>query len=123
MKIIINNSGEVPIYEQIVSQIKNSIISGELEPGEGLPSLRFLARELRVSVISTKRAYEELEREGYISSVPGKGSFVAEINQELLREEQYRKVEAYLGSAVEAARLAGISCRELKELVDTLYEG
>lgn len=122
MNIIISNSGEVPIYEQIVSQIKNSIISGELEPGEGLPSLRFLARELRVSVISTKRAYEELEREGYIRSVPGKGSFVAEVNQELLREEQYRKVEAYLGGAVEAARLAGISCRELKELVDALYE-
>ena len=94
MNIIISNSGEIPIYDQIARQIKNAVIAGELQPGEALPSLRFLAKELRVSVISTKRAYEELEREGYITSVPGKGSFVAKLNRELLREEQFRKVES-----------------------------
>lgn len=122
MNIIISNSGETPIYDQIARQIKNAIIAGEFRPGEALPSLRFLAKELRVSIISTKRAYEELEREGYITSVPGKGSFVAQINQELLREEQFRKVESYLGRAVETARLAGITCEEIEELVRTLYE-
>ena len=86
MNIIISNSGEIPIYGQIARQIKYAVIAGELQPGEALPSLRFLAKELRVSVISTKRAYEELEREGYITSVPGKGSFVAKLNRELLRE-------------------------------------
>ena len=91
MNIVISNSGEIPIYEQIASQIKSAVIAGEVKPGEPLPSLRFLAKELRVSVISTKRAYEELEREGYITSVPGKGSFAAEINRELLREEQYKR--------------------------------
>ena len=122
VNIIISNSGETPISDQIARQIKNAIIAGEFRPGEALPSLRFLAKELRVSIISTKRAYEELEREGYITSVPGKGSFVAQINQELLREEQFRKVESYLGRAVETARLAGITCEEIEELVRTLYE-
>ena len=117
MNIVISNSGEIPIYEQIASQIKNAVI------GEPLPSLRFLAKELRVSVISTKRAYEELEREGYITSVPGKGSFAAEINRELLREEQYKRLEEHLNEAVDAARTAGISLGEMKELLETLYEG
>ena len=99
------------------------MIAGEVKPGEPLPSLRFLAKELRVSVISTKRAYEELEREGYITSVPGKGSFAAEINRELLREEQYKRLEEHLNEAVDAARTAGISLGEMKELLETLYEG
>lgn len=122
MNIVISNSGEIPIYEQIASQIKSAVIAGEVKPGEALPSLRFLARELRVSVISTKRAYEELEREGYITSVPGKGSFAAEINRELLREEQYKRLEEHLNEAVDAARTAGISLGEMKELLETLYE-
>ncbi|MBS6518776.1 MAG: GntR family transcriptional regulator [Clostridium sp.] len=122
MNIVISNSGEVPIYEQIASQIKSAMIAGEVKPGEPLPSLRFLAKELRVSVISTKRAYEELEREGYITSVPGKGSFAAEINRELLREEQYKRLEEHLNEAVDAARMAGISLGEMKELLETLYE-
>lgn len=122
MNIVISNSGEIPIYEQIASQIKNAVIAGEVKPGEPLPSLRFLAKELRVSVISTKRAYEELEREGYITSVPGKGSFAAEINRELLREEQYKRLEEHLNEAVDAARTAGISLGEMKELLETLYE-
>lgn len=122
MNIVISNSGEIPIYEQIASQIKSVVIAGEVKPGEPLPSLRFLAKELRVSVISTKRAYEELEREGYITSVPGKGSFAAEINRELLREEQYKRLEEHLNEAVDAARTAGISLGEMKELLETLYE-
>ena len=123
MNIVISNSGEIPIYEQIASQIKSAVIAGEVKPGEPLPSLRFMAKELRVSVISTKRAYEELEREGYITSVPGKGSFAAEINRELLREEQYKRLEEHLNEAVDAARTAGISLGEMKELLETLYEG
>ena len=119
MNIVISNSGEIPIYEQIASQIKSAVIAGEVKPGEPLPSLRFLAKELRVSVISTKRAYEELEREGYITSVPGKGSFAAEINRELLREEQYKRLEEHLNEAVDAARTAGISLGEMKELLET----
>ena len=123
MNIIISNSGEIPIYDQIARQIKNAVIAGELQPGErSMLYYVFLRKELRVSVISTKRAYEELEREGYITSVPGKGSFVAKLNRELLREEQFRKVESYLGCAVEAARMAGITCEEMEELVRTLYE-
>ena len=122
MNIVISNSGEIPIYEQIASQIKSAVIAGEVKPGEPLPSLRFLAKELRVSVISTKRAYEELEREGYITSVPGKGSFAAEINRELLREEQYKRLEEHLNEAVDAARTAGISLGGMKELLETLYE-
>ena len=122
MNIVISNSGEIPIYEQIASQIKSAVIVGEVKPGEPLPSLRFLAKELRVSVISTKRAYEEVEREGYITSVPGKGSFAAEINRELLREEQYKRLEEHLNEAVDAARTAGISLGEMKELLETLYE-
>ena len=123
MNIVISNSGETPIYEQIASQIKSAVIAGEVKPGEPLPSLRFLAKELRVSVISTKRAYEELEREGYITSVPGKGSFAAEINRELLQEEQYKRLEEHLNEAVDAARTAGISLEEMKGLLETLYEG
>ena len=119
MNIVISNSGEIPIYEQIASQIKSAVIAGEVKPGEPLPSLRFLAKELRVSVISTKRAYEELEREGYITSVPGKGSFAAEINRELLREEQYKRLEEHLNEAVDAARTAGISLGEMKELLES----
>ena len=123
MDIIIRNTGEVPIYDQITRQIKSLILKGELREGEALPSMRLLARELRISVITTKRAYEELEREGYITSVPGKGSFAAEINRELLREEQYKRLEEHLNEAVHAARTAGISLGEMKELLETLYEG
>lgn len=121
MTIIISNSSDKPIYEQIMTQIKNAVISGELAAGEPLPSLRFLARELHVSVISTKRAYEELERDGYIESVPGKGSFVTEKNRELMKEEQFKKVEEYLQSAADTARLSGISLEELYSVLKTLY--
>lgn len=122
MNIIISNSSEKPIYEQIATQIKNAIISEELTAGEPLPSLRFLAKELRISIISTKRAYEELEREGYIESLQGKGSFVTEKNRELLREEQFKKVEDYLQNAVETAHLSHISLDEMYAVLKALYE-
>ena len=100
MNISISNSAGQPIYDQIVTQIKSKIISGELREGDALPSMRLLAKELRISVITTKRAYEELEREGFIVSLTGKGSFVAEKNVEFIREEQLRKVEEHLNQAV-----------------------
>ena len=93
MKILISNANNQPIYEQIYTQIRNQILSGELAPGQGLPSIRALAKDLRVSVITTKRAYEELEREGFLTTVPGKGCFVAPRNLELMREEHRKKVE------------------------------
>ena len=109
MHIIIRNTGDVPIYEQIVTQIKSAIVSGELTEGESLPSMRLLAKELRISLITTKRAYEELEREGFIVTMTGRGSFVAAKNLELLREEGRKRVEALLTQAADAARTAGIT--------------
>ncbi len=122
MKIIISNSDSRPIYEQITAQIKNLIISGELKAGDTLPSMRFLAKELRISVITTKRAYEELERDGFIETVAGKGSFVAGMNTEFIREEHLRIAEEHLQKAVEAAKSAGISKDELAETLEMLYE-
>lgn len=122
MNIIISNSSDKPIYEQITTQIKNAILSGDLDPGSSLPSLRYLAKELRISIISTKRAYEELEREGYIESVQGKGSFVTERNREIMREEQLKKVEQHLQKAVDTARIFHISLEEMYEVLKMLYE-
>lgn len=123
MNILISNSGEKPIYEQITSQIKNLIIQGELAAGQALPSMRLLAKELRISVITTKRAYEELEREGFLENVPGKGCFVAPQNREFLREAQLRRVEERLAQAVDEARKGGFPLEELHELLDILYRG
>ena len=109
MDIHISNSSGIPIYEQLVTQIKNLILNGVLQDGEALPSMRLLAKELRISVITTKRAYEELEREGFLYTVVGKGSFVAVKNAELLREQQRRIVEDSLGKAVESAKAYGIT--------------
>lgn len=120
MNIQISNASSQPIYLQIKNQIKESIISGELEADERLPSIRFLAKELRVSVITTKRAYDELELEGFINSVQGKGSFVAGQNKELLKEAQYKKLEGLLTKALDQARLAGLSLDDVKDLIDTL---
>lgn len=122
MNILISNSSEKPIYEQITSQIKQMIISGELEAGNPLPSMRMLAKELRISVITTKRAYEDLERDGFIYTVVGKGSFVAEKNMEFVREEQLRIVEDYLGKAVAGAKAGGIELNEIQEIVRLIYE-
>lgn len=120
MDIIIRNSGGVPIYDQITRQMKGLILRGELKEGEALPSMRLLAKELRISVITTKRAYEELEREGFITTVPGKGCFVAPRNLELAREDTLRRVEEHLSRAVDTARTGGVSDQEVKELLGIL---
>ena len=122
MDIIIRNSGGVPIYDQITRQMKGLILRGELKEGEALPSMRLLAKELRISVITTKRAYEELEREGFLTTVPGKGCFVAPQNRELLREAQLRRVEEKLTQAIEEARRGAVSLEELKEMLTELYQ-
>jgi len=122
MKMIISNSSPLPIYEQITQQIKQQIMSGDLAEGDALPSIRKLALELQISVITTKRAYEELEREGFIDTVGGKGTFVAAQNKELLREKKMKVVEDKLAEAVAQARMLGISAAELKEMLLILFK-
>jgi GntR family transcriptional regulator len=122
MKIIISNSSPDPIYEQIARQIKNQIISGELSEGEALPSIRRLAQELQISVITTKRAYDELEREGFIDTVGGKGCFVAMQNKELLREKKMKIVEEKLAEAVSESKILGFSLEELQQMLQLLYK-
>jgi len=121
MDIIISNSGGKPIYEQITSQIKNMILTGVLKEGDALPSMRLLAKELRISVITTKRAYDDLERDGFIESFTGKGSFVAKKNVEFVREEQLKIAEGHLKNAVSTAKSSGISLEELQEILSLLY--
>ena len=123
MQIYLSNSGQEPIYAQITRQIRAKILSGELKEGEMLPSIRLLAKELRISVITTKRAYEDLERDGFILTQQGRGSFVAEQNPALLREEHLKKVEDCLQGAVDAARLGGIGYDEVAETLRLLWEG
>ena len=120
--IIISNSSGKPIYEQIADQVKEQIMAGALAAGDALPSMRLLAKELRISVITTKRAYEELERDGFLENVPGKGCFVAPQNRELLWEAQLRRVEEKLIQAIEEARRGAVSLEELKEMLTELYQ-
>lgn len=122
MHIIIANSSSEPIYQQIVTQIKNLILKGDLTEAEGLPSIRLLAKELQISVITTKRAYEELERDGYIETVGGKGSFVAAQNKELLLEKRLRIVEEKVIDAIDAARTAGLEPKDLLAMFKLLLE-
>lgn len=122
MNIIISNSSNTPIYEQIKEQIKNKIVSNELKTGELLPSIRSLAKDLRISVITTKNAYEELEKEGYIETIPSKGTYVADKNIELIREEQLQKIESLIDTAVSIARISNISKEEIQDMLDILYE-
>lgn len=122
MNIKIKNSSNDPIYLQIKNQIRDAILNGELEVDELLPSIRFLAKELRVSVITTKRAYDELERDGFIHSVQGKGSFVAPQNIDLMRETFLKKIEANIAEILRYAKLAGISHDELLEMIQTLED-
>ena len=122
MDIIISNAAGQPIYEQICRQIKGAIASGALKSGEPLPSIRALARDLRISVITTKRAYEELEREGFICTVAGKGSFVAAQNLELAKESSLRELEGHLSAALELARQIGMTLEELKNVLTVLDE-
>ena len=122
MRILLSNSSPEPIYEQIARQVRAQIISGDLQEGGLLPSIRALAHDLQISVITTKRAYEELDKEGLIDTVGGKGTFVAAQNPELLREKRMRLVEEKLAAAVAEARLLGIGPRELGEMLSLLYE-
>ena len=122
MEIVISNSSDKPIYEQIASQIREQVLAGTLVEGEQLPSIRSLATQLRISAITTKRAYQDLEAQGFIHTVPGKGCFVAGDNLELLREERLRQVEISLARAVSDARTAGVSADELREMLDLLLE-
>jgi GntR family transcriptional regulator len=121
MKIIISNASQDPIYEQVSKQIKAQIIAGELNEGDPLPSIRKLAKELQISVITTKRAYEELEKEGFIDTVGGKGCFVAMQNKELLKEKKMKTIEERMGEVVGNAKKLGLNIRELKEMISILY--
>ena len=122
MKIIISNDSGVPIYEQIKNQIKAQIISGDLKEDESLPGMRTLANDLKVSVITTKRAYNDLEQEGYIYSMTGKGSFVKRLNGEMVRENAITEIERHFYDAMTVAKMAGIKLDELQEILKTLDE-
>lgn len=122
MNILISNSSDKPIYEQITGQVKNLIISGRLKEGDPLPSMRMLAKELRISVITTKRAYEELEQDGFISTVVGKGSFVRGADFQMVQEERRKEVESLLADAVSVAQQSGIHKEEIHEMIDVIYE-
>ncbi len=122
MHIIVSNASIDPIYEQIISQIKTQIMGGTVQEGDALPSIRNLAKELRISVTTTKRAYEDLEREGFIDTVAGKGCFVAFQNKAFIREQKMRLIEDKLNEAIEEARMIGLSLDEMKAMLDLLYE-
>jgi GntR family transcriptional regulator len=122
MELILRNTSGQPIYDQIYTQIKGQILSGQLAPGTPLPSIRGLAKDLRISVITTKRAYDELEADGFLVSVAGKGCFVAEKNTDLIREEHYKQIEEHLQSAAALAATCGMSHDELLEMFRILLE-
>lgn len=121
MHLLISNSSKEPIYEQITNQVKSLILSGELVEGAALPSIRQLAKDLHISVITTKRAYEELEKAGFIYSVVGKGSFVAEQNLDLMREKKLKVIEEQLLAVVANSRELGLALEEVQELLEILY--
>jgi len=123
LNIIISNYSRQPIYDQITSQMKSKILAGEMKEGDALPSMRFLAKELRISVITTKRAYEELERDGFIATVPGKGSFVARKNLDFVREEQLRRIEEHMQEIVELSVGCSLSLKELQDMLELIYTG
>lgn len=122
MELIIRNTVNQPIYDQISTQIKAQIISGDLKPGEALPSIRALAKDLKISVITTKRAYDELEAQGFLYTVAGKGCFVAEKNLDLIREQRLKELEDCLSAAVELAKVCGVGPEELREMLTVLLE-
>ena len=122
MELIIRNTTSQPIYAQIADQLKARIIAGKLKPGEALPSIRALAKDLKISVITTKRAYDELEAAGFVRTVPGKGCFVAERNLDRIREGLARDMEARLGEAIRLAKDGGMSCADFRETVRILWE-
>lgn len=122
MDIILSNSSGVPIYEQIEEQIKSQIMTGELMEGDALPSMRVLAKDLKISIITTKRAYEDLERDGFIESVTGKGSFVKGINGDIIKENMMFAIQELMETAVDKAILGKVSYEELSEMLKLLYE-
>ena len=122
VNILISNASDKPIYEQIRTQLKNQILSGDREPGAALPSIRALARDLRVSVITTKRAYDELEKEGYLHTVPGKGCYVAEQNAQLVREAYLTRIEAHMREIAALAAGCGLSLEEAAEMLRLLWD-
>ena len=122
MHIIINNSSMVPIYEQIIDQIKSAIIRGELQPDTVLPSVRSLSKELKISALTVKKAYDNLEEEGLVVTVHGKGSFIAAANQELLMEERRKELEKELEAAVQKARTGGLTAKEIRESFEIIME-
>ena len=122
MHIMISNHSKEPIYEQITNQVKASVLAGDLQEGEAIPSMRQLAKELKISVITTKRAYEELEKEGFIYSIVGKGSFIAEQNVDMIREKKRNAIEEQLEAVITNSREIGLSLEDLQELLTLLYE-
>ncbi len=122
MRIVITNTSGRPIYEQIEEQIKEAILSGELAEGDLLPSIRQLARDLKISVITTTRAYSDLERQGFLAVVQGKGCFVLRKDSELVREQLLRRIEEHFGAAINAARIAKLPRGELKRMLEVLLE-
>ena len=123
MNIIISNRSQDPIYTQIENRIKAAIISGELKEGDALPSMRRLAKELRISMITTKRAYEELEKAGFIQTVAGKGCYVAPKNLDFVREMHLRELEDCIAKAVSLSQMCGVEINELHEMLDMIYKG
>lgn len=123
MNILISNASDRPIYDQIYTQIRGQILSGVLEPGQALPSIRALAKDLRVSVITTKRAYDELEKEGYINTVPGKGCYVANQSPQLVREAYLTRIEEHLTQAAELAAGCGLGLEEVRDMLSVLWPG
>lgn len=122
MEILLSNSSDKPLYEQITTQIKGQIMDGTLAPGQALPSMRALARDLRLSVITVQRAYEDLTRDGFLETIPGKGSFVSVQNAAFIREEQLRMAEDHLQKAAEIGRGHGISYEQLAKILRLFYE-
>ncbi|GAB0167109.1 GntR family transcriptional regulator [Lysinibacillus sp. CTST325] len=122
MHIHLSNASDKPIYEQITVQLKEAILANKLQAGDALPSIRALAKDLKISVMTTKRAYADLERDGFIETVAGKGSFVTERNQDFLREELLRQVEKHMQQAVKTAKTAGLTKEELQELLSLILE-
>ncbi len=120
--IHLSNASDKPIYEQITMQLKEAILANKLQAGDALPSIRMLAKELKISVMTTKRAYADLERDGFIETVAGKGSFVTERNQDFLREELLRQIEEHLQKAVKTAKTAGLTKEEVQELLTLTLE-
>jgi GntR family transcriptional regulator len=123
VNIIISNSANEPIYLQIINQIKSQILTGDLKEGQPLPSIRSLAKELEISVITTKRAYDELEKDEFIVTVAGKGSYVAPVNANILKENKMKMIEQKLSETITEAKLIGMSLEELKKILELLYEG